>query len=71
MSDEIVIEASTQSPYEGSDNESDDSEINEEELKELNSFGVSSIIKHNAIFAAKAKVWKLLSLLLPLSCDEN
>jgi hypothetical protein len=56
MSDEIVIEveASMQSPHEGSDNahegsdnESEDREMNEDELMELDSYSVSSNIKQN------------------------
>jgi hypothetical protein len=72
MSDKIIIkvEASTQSPHvgsdnahEGSDNESENSEMNEEELMELESYGVSSNIKHNPIFGANAKVWKFFHVL--------
>jgi hypothetical protein len=44
----------------------DDSKINKEELMELDLYGISSNIKHNPIFGAKAKVWKFFHVLKKL-----
>jgi hypothetical protein len=58
MSDKIDIANSSSSSYQFSNNESEDSEMIEEELKQLDSHGAASTIDHHTIYGAKANVWK-------------
>jgi hypothetical protein len=57
MSDEI--EVSKTSSYKCSEDESEGSELAEEELDELDSLGVPKVVKHHVIFGAKANAWTI------------